>query len=440
MTCGSHGRRSRSYTPRRSRPLCTRSASDVASSARIGEHEHPDRARLAVAHDTRARTARSRQPRCAGRSAIAASAARGCAPRNASVTWKLSGTASRVRCRLRPASELGRDRPSGTSSARKSLIRSSSPTVAARAHAEVCRLSNNRRTRWSAAAVARPRIISRSPGSSVRTATPRRPARRRGRTRGPRACRRCRPPGPATPVTATATSAPSRSRAPCGHRGRRPPPTPRRASRASSAGHAEVSPPSPRSRTRRRDPTKTSLAPGTAVRRAATMPPVHDSAVASVSPRARQRSRTISATERSSSVKRYGSSAEASEAATAAPRSTASGSDEQVDVDLELACADGDVHSVPFAAGGCERLGDGRLRSSEEAQHAVLARAARARGRAAPAPSRARAARASGALAAGRAAPRRHTVPCRGRAPARSRPARARSPPRAGSPACARRS
>ena len=38
-----------------------------------------------------------------------------------------------------------------------------------RAHAGVCRLSNNRRTRWSEAAVARPRIISRSPGSSVRT-------------------------------------------------------------------------------------------------------------------------------------------------------------------------------------------------------------------------------------------------------------------------------
>src|SRR5262249_15358857 len=38
------------------------------------------------------------------------------------------------------------------------------------AHVVVCRFSNKRRTRWSAAAVARPRIISRSPGSSVWTA------------------------------------------------------------------------------------------------------------------------------------------------------------------------------------------------------------------------------------------------------------------------------
>ena len=39
-------------------------------------------------------------------------------------------------------------------------------------HVDVCRFSNNRRTRWREVAVARPRIISRSPGSSVRTPRP----------------------------------------------------------------------------------------------------------------------------------------------------------------------------------------------------------------------------------------------------------------------------
>ena len=72
-----------------------------------------------------------------------------------------------------------------------------------RRHADVCRVSNNRRTRCSDAAVARPRIISRSPGSSVRTVFS---------PSGPTACTKTSPtgfsseppPGPATPVTATA--------------------------------------------------------------------------------------------------------------------------------------------------------------------------------------------------------------------------------------------
>ena len=56
------------------------------------------------------------------------------------------------------------------------------------------------------------------------------------------------------------------------------------------------------------------------------MPPVQDSAVASVSPRSRQRPRTISAIERSSSPKRYWPSVARSESATRAPRSCAPGS------------------------------------------------------------------------------------------------------------------
>ena len=104
------------------------------------------------------------------------------------------------------------------------------------------------------------------------------------------------------------------------------------------------------------------------------MPPVHDSAVARVRFRARQRSTTISETERSSSPKRYGSSASRREAASAAPRSAADGLREDVDVDLELARADRHVHSVALAAGGRECLRHGGLRRAEEPQHAMLSR------------------------------------------------------------------
>ena len=42
-------------------------------------------------------------------------------------------------------------------------------------------------------------------------------------------------------------------------------------------------------------------------------------------------------------------------------------------MDLELTCADRHVHPVPLAAGGGQRLGDGRLGRPEEPQHAVRA-------------------------------------------------------------------
>ena len=95
------------------------------------------------------------------------------------------------------------------------------------------------------------------------------------------------------PVTDTATSAPSRARAPRAIAARRlggdravlaqQRSPERRARPAFTASAYETIP-----------PRNTSLEPGTDVSRAATSPPVHDSAVASVSPRSRQSSSTSS--------------------------------------------------------------------------------------------------------------------------------------------------
>ena len=167
------------------------------------------------------------------------------------------------------------------------------------------------------------------------------------------------------------------------------------------------------------------------------MPPVHDSAVARVRFRARQRSMTISETERSSSPKRYGSSAVTQGGGERGAALGCRGLREDVDVDLELARADRHVHAVALTAGGRECLGDGGLRRAEEPQHAMLRSPAHARGRAAPARSRARGARAAGARAAGRAARRRRTLPCRGRLQG-AVPARPREIPPSGSVACLR--
>ncbi len=216
--------------------------------------------------------------------------ARGWLPRNASVTWKVSTRRPLFEASASPASDVVRD-------VVRELERDEEPDPvipddrSAQVHAAVCRLSNNLRTRWSEAAVARPRIMSRSPGSSVRTDFV---------PSGPTACANTSPDrllrraasGPATPVTATATSAPRRTRAPVAIAAATSSET-APCSAMSSAGT-----PSPASFTpfayATTEPTKTSLAPGTLVSREATMPPVHDSAVASVRPRVRQRSRTIS--------------------------------------------------------------------------------------------------------------------------------------------------
>ena len=212
VTCGSHGRRSRSYTPRRSR-----AALDAVGERRRRARSGP-RARASRRSGSRgsarrrARTARSPQPRGTGARRPARPRRRGCAPRNASVTWKLSGTRPRVRCRS-PQRASSSATSSGTSSARNSLIRSSPPTVAG-AVTPMCADSPTIAARGGA------RLRSRGRGSS--RGLPAAPCERRARRRARTACANTRPtglsgvppPGPATPVTATATSAPSRSRAP----------------------------------------------------------------------------------------------------------------------------------------------------------------------------------------------------------------------------------
>src|SRR4051812_45318847 len=197
--------------------------------------------------------------------------------------------------------------------------------ASARSHAAWSRLPvRSARSRWRAVTVARTRTCPRSPGrSSMRASDP----------SGPAACKWTRPtgfsgvapPGPATPVTATATSAPSRSRAPAA---------------IAAATSAETAPcwaisssgtPSSElftsSAYATMPPTKLALEPVTSVRRAATMPPVQDSAVASRRPFAPASESTSSATPRSSRAKshlsrRSVSAASRTFARSSAPRST----------------------------------------------------------------------------------------------------------------------
>ena len=104
-------------------------------------------------------------------------------------------------------------------------------------------------------------------------------------------------------------------------------------------------------------PTKTSLEPGTEVSRAATSPPVHDSAVASVRPRSRHSVEHDLLDRRlASRVKRYSASG-----ATKAPLELVRARlgarlDEEIDVDLEVARADRHLHPVAVAARRRERL------------------------------------------------------------------------------------
>ena len=163
----------------------------------------------------------------------------------------------------------------------------------------------------------------------------RRPGRRRRsrRPRRPRRAARARPP-PSPP--------PSR-------------PRPRRAARASRAGRRARAP-SPRSRTRRPRRGRRRSSPGTEVSRAATMPPVHDSAVASVQPRARQQLEHELLDGRARPrAKRCRASARRAAPSADGLRAGA----EQVDVDLEVACADRRVDARRLAA----RLGERRATS-----------------------------------------------------------------------------
>src|SRR5436190_2513863 len=189
-------------------------------------------------------------------------------------------------------------------------------------HAASSRLCvRRRRTRWRAATAARRRIACRSAWATKSTAT---------ESSGLDACRNTRPtgfsalppPGPAIPVAEIPTSALSRSRMPCA---------------IASAASAETAPwsrstagetPSSRvlisSEYAITPPTKASLEPGTDVSIAPTRPPVQDSAVASLKPRSRQKSITISCTGRSSSANRCPASSRFSAPASASPPPTRS--------------------------------------------------------------------------------------------------------------------
>ena len=122
-------------------------------------------------------------------------------------------------------------------------------------------------------------------------------------------------------------------------------------------------------------PRKTSLEPATDVSRAATSPPVHDSAVASVRPRSRH-AVEHERLDRPLVVARRGTSRAARRARASSCVGARLGArlDEQVDVDLEVARADRRLDPVAVAAGVVERLRDGRLGDAVEAQHAPLGR------------------------------------------------------------------
>src|SRR6266550_333742 len=169
-------------------------------------------------------------------------------------------------------------------------------------HADSSRVCcKSRRRRWSAVTVARRRIEFRSPGKTKSAL--REPS-------GPSAWRKTRPtgfsslppPGPAMPVTATETSARSRFRAPTAIAAAVSADTAPWRDRTSGGTSSSLAFTSSAYATTA--PTKTSLEPGTEVSRSATMPPVHDSAAPSVSPRPRQRSRTSSSIGRSSRLNR----------------------------------------------------------------------------------------------------------------------------------------
>ena len=309
-----------------------------------------------------------------------------------------------ARRRGRRATSSGRRRP------QKSLSFLIALDLTGGRHAGSSRLCvKSRRNRWSDATVARRRIESRSwpyvnsipcdasgvsawtctspTGFSARAAAGPRDAGHRDRDVRTRAAR--------------ARPRPS------------PPPSPRRPRRAARASpqRRRARAPSRRSRTRRSEPTKTSLEPGTDVSRAATIPPVHDSAVASVQPRARQSSSTISSTPRSSSLKRCRAEPLAQRVRKRVRRPV------QVDVDLEVARADGRRDPRRLSPGLRERPRNLRLARAEEAEDAVLGRLARGPARAAPAPSPARAATAAAARAAAPAGRRRRRVPASSTSP-----------------------
>ena len=97
-------------------------------------------------------------------------------------------------------------------------------------------------------------------------------------------------------------------------------------------------------------------APATSVSRSATSPPVHDSAVARVRPRARQASSTSSSIDRSSRPNRNARRAAREGRLERVGPCLRTWLDDVVDVDLEIACTDRHLDAVAVTAGLGERL------------------------------------------------------------------------------------
>src|SRR6185503_17184058 len=272
--------------------------------ALIGENEHPDAPRLAPArgleHD-RLRPGRGGVPQDAhDRVDLRCRAAAEERERDVQVLPRDDTAARQVR--RAPGGEVVQrgGRKLECEEEPKALIASDATRGS---HTSSCRLGvRTRRARCSAPTVARERTVSRSAGSEN---SPPRSASGvdTWKYTSPTGFSSVPPSGPATPVTATPTSTASRSLTPVAIASATSAETAPCASiRAAGTPSSAVLTSFPYATIA---PAKTSLEPGTSVRRAATSPPVHDSAVASRSPRARQRPRTISATDCSSWVKRY---------------------------------------------------------------------------------------------------------------------------------------
>ena len=101
---------------------------------------------------------------------------------------------------------------------------------------------------------------------------------------------------------------------------------------------------------------------------------MHDSAVASVSPRARQASSTSASIGSSVREKRYDPTGSTRRGLERVGPGIRAGCDEEVDVDLAVAGADRHLDPLPFAARCGERLRDGRLADSVEPERAPFAR------------------------------------------------------------------
>ncbi len=267
-------------------------------------------------------------------------------------------------------------------------------------------------SRCSAATVARPRTVSRSPGSCSSAARV---------AAGPDGAEIDEPDrllGAAAAGAGDArhgdrdVGAEPRTHA-GGHRRGGLAPRRRRGARSSVGRHAELALLDRVRRRRRRRRRTTSLAPGTEVRRAATSPPVHDSAVASVRPCARALlehellDRALGAREEVRGDRRDEGRARARRRRARRPASTSRST--WISKSRAQIVASTPSRSPPAAASAC---GDRRLADAVEAQHAPRPRNRRARADAERLELERRAARAPAARAEAPEGRRRGARPC----------------------------